>query len=232
MICRVCGEGTGGELWPAFDNPDVKFHRCYVCGSDSSDADPGVIAARYQTPEYRDHVLKDLNGGDEAAVLESLRSNVEWFRDYRAVCPGRDFLDVGHNDGLMLRAMQEAGWSVHGFDVNPQCDYGPHTTIRPFFAASHFPRQYDAVCCREVVEHVDGWRQLLVELYRATKPRGVCTLQTPIPGAAGVFPVYQDAHLQIFSPIALEVELRKIGWDVRDRWLWPTGAAWMMQRPG
>lgn len=221
--CRACGAGSPDPLPFA-----PGWARCRACGSDTSDSDPAREAERYQTPEYVRWNVIDCGGFD--AVVRSVGENVRWFAAHRG--PGRDFLDVGHNEGAMLAAMQADGWGVHGFDVNPHAYLGPHTTIAPAFAAGLFPRRYHAVNCREVLEHVPDWRGLLAELWAATEPGGLCQVQTPRPCGAFDPGVYQPAHLVIFAPAFLSDYLLSAGWAVLGRRLWPTGQCHLLRRPG
>jgi 2-polyprenyl-3-methyl-5-hydroxy-6-metoxy-1,4-benzoquinol methylase len=223
MRCRVCQEEDLVPLWEA----GGRWSRCLVCGSDSSDNRYEDLAADYNA-DYQRHVVAGCGGFAEA--VGELNSNVEWFRDHRGKCAGRDFLDVGHNDGASLTAMQADGWSVHGFDVNPAADLGPHTTIAPRFSALLFPRRYDSVLCREVIEHVPGWRAMLLECQRATADTGLFQIQTPRPMAEPELTRYQRFHLQLFSPLALRFELERVGFQVLDGRLWPGGQAWLCRK--
>lgn len=228
MHCRVCGQPGPVPLWSDTVDPALSWARCLACGSDTSSVDPAVPARDYQTESYRDHLHNP--GGDPTSA--ALAANVRWFGDYRGTVPGPDFLDVGHLNGAALMAMQDAGWRVHGFDVNPSCDFGPHTTIAPAFLSGLFPRQYDAVLCKDVVEHVETWRHLIQELFLVTKPRGLCQVQTPRPTASADPLVHQRHHLQVFSVAALDLEIRRVGFELQDRWLWPNGQALLLRRPG
>jgi len=222
MRCRVCGTDGCLPLWIGAD--ETVWERCWCCFSDSSNAlyDPAMY-----NPFYMTHHAQ---AESREARLEQLRSNVEWFRDYKPQCAGRDFVDVGHCDGLMLTAMQDDGWRVHGFDVFPEANLGPHTTIAPVFRANLFPQRYQALNCREVIEHVPGWRQMLVEMREALAHGGLLQLQTPRPTPGVQTAGYQRAHLQLFSPLALRYELERIGFSILDIRLWDLGQAFMAKR--
>ena len=211
--CKICGESYLVPLWHACD---VGFYRCLICGCDSSDKTYEEVKHIYCI-DYLKH-----NGTAEENA-EQMQTNIDWFEVYRKVAPSKDFLDIGHNEGGGLLAMQRMGWRVHGFDVNPVCDYGPHTTIAPCFAANLFPQKYGAVLCREVIEHVEGWRQLLIEIHNVMLPGGLLQLQTPLPDRKNGPMVYQLAHLQIFTPHALKLYCRDAGFEVLDWMLWYGG---------
>jgi 2-polyprenyl-3-methyl-5-hydroxy-6-metoxy-1,4-benzoquinol methylase len=221
MRCRVCQSEDLAQLWEM----GGCWFRCICCGSDSSDNTWESVAAEYASAAYQQHIVTQL--GSIEAAEGALRSNVEWFHDHRDKCVGRDFLDVGHNDGASLTAMQADGWSVHGFDINPAANLGPHTTIAPRFSALLFARRYDAVLCREVIEHIPGWRAMLLECVRATADRGLFQVQTPRPTRTPNPIGYQRYHLQLFSPLALRSELERAGFQIVDVRLWEAGQAWL-----
>jgi len=211
--CKVCSESYLVPLWSA---GDAGFYRCLICGCDSSDKNYADVKHIYNE-RYLDH-----NGTAEQNAGE-MQCNIDWFETYRSVAPSKDFLDIGHNEGGGLLAMQRKGWRVHGFDVNPVCNYGPHTTIAPYFAANLFPQKYGVVMCREVIEHVEGWRQFLMEIHEVMLPGGLLQLQTPLPDRKNGPLVYQLAHLQIFTPHALKLYCRDAGFEVLDWMLWYGG---------
>ena len=224
MNCRVCSRNELTLIGRSVDD-SANWYRCMACGCDSSDVQIELAYQAYQTQSYVD---KHRVAGKEDPVS----ANVRWFEDYKPKVDGLDFLDVGHNDGQALMSMQTAGWRVHGFDVNPHANYGTHTTIAPIFTASLFPRQYNAVMCKDVIEHVDTWRMLLIELYKVVKRGGVLQLQTPRTSVCSDPVGYHLHHLQLFNVSTLELELRRVGFETLDRWLWgdasrPFGQAWM-----
>ncbi len=222
MRCRVCGMDGLAKLW---DDAAGPWFRCVACGSDSADRPypAGMYAAGYVASEVA------ATGGEAARRLE-VRSNCDWFPHYKHLCGGMDFLDVGCCDGAAMHVMQDLGWSVHGFDVTADAARPGCTTINPYFAASLFPQQYHAVLCREVLEHVEGPRQFLNELAAATRPGGLLQVQTPRPCVTQEGIAYQPAHLQIYSPPALELALREAGFRVLDRRMWPVGQALLLHK--
>ncbi len=224
MRCRVCSSPGCLPLWPNVEGVGGEWFICPGCGSHSHNVDADDVAADYGTKWYRDH----LSTGDHDPSPDALKVNVEWFREFRGV--GRDALDVGHLNGNGLAALKADGWNVHGFDVNPHGDYGPHTTIYPFFAAHLFPGLFDAVLCRDVIEHVEGWRALLMELWRATKPGGLVQIQTPRPTSGPTSIVHQRHHLQIFSVGELDRWCRWAGLEPFARKDWETGQALLCRR--
>jgi SAM-dependent methyltransferase len=131
--------------------------------------------------------------------------------------------------------MKKRGWSPHGFDVFAGAGVlcpGADVRTAPVFGRHLFEGRFGAVLCREVIEHVEGWRQLLHECFWSLEPGGLFQVQTPIPQAelAPGHP-YGRVHLHIFTPVALEMALRTQGFVVVDRWDWKNGVAFLCQRP-
>ena len=225
MRCRLCGSNDVAKLW-SDDDGKADWFRCVVCGSDSStrEYDVGIY-----TPEW---IAQEIaaTGGDEAR-RESVRSNCDWFPHYKHLTGGGlDFLDVGCCDGAAMAEMAGLGFRVHGFDVTEGARREGCTTIHPFFTASLFPRQYHFVLCREVIEHVEGPRQFLSELTAVTHRGGLLQVQTPRPCVDQERIAYQPAHLQIFSPVMLELLCTNHGFRVLDRRQWGTGIALLLHK--
>jgi hypothetical protein len=219
--CRICGHPETYLLWD--DDGGNLWRRCLACGSDSSNGDyPRDL---YQSGYLAAEVA--LTGGMDARK-EQLRSNIEWFSHYKQEVNGRDFLDVGCLEGAGMAVAQEHGWSVHGWDCCEDARKDGCTTIAPYFAASLFPQRYHAILCREVIEHNETPRQFLTEVHAALHKPGLLQIQTPRPWHEPDPIPYQRAHLQLYSPLALELEVLRLGFHVLDRRFWNAGQAWML----
>lgn len=232
--CKVCGtdelrlQFRGEECHHPKAPPCPDVYRCLFCGSDSLDNSYEQVRAVY-SESYLRHNLEDLGGYE--ACMEALRSNVEWFRDYKPRSPGQDFIDIGFLEGAALTAMQNDGWRVHGFEVIPQAYLGAHTTISTTgFNAGLFPQRYHAALAREVIEHVPDWRQFLAEVHAVLVRGGLFQLQTPRPWHEPLWIPYQQAHLQILSPGMVRYWAERVGFSVLDFRLWDAGQCWMLQR--
>ena len=212
-FCKVCGVSALSPLWQ--DTGVNQWHRCGACGSDSSEA---TYPQGHYTDDYLTSSLERTGGIEKAK--EQVRSNIEWFGHYRDRCGGKDFIDVGCLEGAAMMVAADHGWSVHGFDVMEAARRPGCTTIHPYFAASLFPQCYDAVFCKDVLEHVEGWRGFLSELTAVTAKNGLLQLQSPRPMDTNSAPCYQPAHLFIVSPATLERAMRDLGFTVLDKRIW------------
>jgi hypothetical protein len=228
FFCRVCGSSRLAPLWK--DWGGNLWRRCTACGSDSSEA---TYPADHYTEKYLTDSLAKTGGLD--AAKEQVRSNIEWLDHYKDKCGGLDFLDVGCLEGAALMVAGEHGWRVHGFDVMPAAAQPGCTTIHPYFAASLFPQLYHAILCKDVLEHVEGWRGFMSELTAVTHRNGIVQLQTPRPMDEPSTTCYQPAHLFIIAPAELERAVRDLGFTILDRRQWdgtetgPAGQALLLQ---
>lgn len=223
MPCRVCN----GPVEPLF--PD--WFRCRVCGSDTSSFIYEEIKSRYQTEEYLDHNLQ--NTGSREDLLRTMETNFKLFEIYKGWAPDFTFLDIGCLEGCGMEGMQNNfGWSIHGFDVTPLARTGSHVTVASRFDARLFPRRYGAVLCREVIEHVPDWQDLLDQCHQVVLPFGLFQLQTPRPCSTPDPIVYQEAHLQIFNPERLVAEVSRRGFELLESLLWQNGQCYLFRHTG
>jgi SAM-dependent methyltransferase len=225
--CRVCAEEALTRLWPDAYDAALTWYRCLACGCDSSEQTFPNIAPRYNLAYIQ---KQNDDAGGYAKSKASMAAMFDWFDAHRGAVPDNTFLDVGCCNGAALEGMQDRGWAVHGFDIVRPPYYGPHVTVAPYFTAGLFPRQYGAVLASEVLEHVPGWRDMLQQLHAVTAPRGILQLQTPRPTAEPNPAVYQEYHLQIFTPMAIRYWLERQGWWFLDQRIWATGQSWLLQR--
>ena len=222
--CRFCLSANTAAIpfqLPAELGP---WMRCRDCGCDVSPFTYDEVSRMYDQ-KYLEHQLQ-LAGGIDGQVRE-LTTNLDLFDKYRHLTPNRDFLDVGCCEGGALKGMQDRGWSVHGFDVFTPPYAGPHTTIAPHFHRRLFPRQYSAVLCREVWEHVDDPLAFLEELKAVTLPGGLLQLQTPKPIDRFHGGPYQPAHLWLGAPAAVQSHLARAGLTILENLQWDLGQAYL-----
>lgn len=225
MICRVCQSDRTAPLWN--DKHGCQWHHCMDCGGDSNEVAYQSVVNDYGT-DY--NLIAETEAGGYEGYIKTIQSNLSWFESYKMKVRKYDFLDVGCGNGGMLREMQARGWSVHGFEIFKPSYFGPHVTVAPVFTAALFPQQYDAVLCRETLEHVDDWVGLLTEISKVTAPGGLFQLQCPRPWHTNHHITYQKTHLQAIPPHILEQKITEKKFAILDKWLWEAGQAYMLQR--
>ncbi len=83
---------------------------------------------------------------------------------------------------------------------------------------------FEAVLCREVLEHVDDGLDLLVNLQCATVKNGLCHITTPRPVEdPREIRVWQRHHLCIWAPEFLQKTLDELGWLTLENEQWEFG---------
>ena len=102
---------------------------------------------------------------------------------------GLKVLDYGCGGGLLCEPLTRLGADVDGFDVNPDCILAAkeHAKIQELninyfgdakYIESKSNNFYDISCCFEVLEHVINPQEVLANLARLTKPRGLVFVST------------------------------------------------------
>jgi len=163
----------------------------------------------------------DIGVHEEAAGLAK-----KYFR------PGDRVLDVGAGAGALSQRLTDLGYSVTALDVDPD-KWIPKDI--PFMTldidkgiAGSVGSSYDAVCCLEVIEHVENPWNLLREIYSVTKPGGYVLLSTPNITSffsrahfflTGRFHQFNDGdlsygHISPISAFELQHAATQLGWEV------------------
>src|SRR5687767_14325904 len=152
---------------------------------------------------------------------------------FRAYVPaGAKVLDVGAGAGALSQRLADIGYAVTALDCDPK-KWIPQDIrflqldIDAGIAAS-VSETFDAVCCLEVVEHVENPWNLLREIHKVVKPGGYLLLSTPnitsflsrgIFFLTGRFHQFEEAdwsygHISPISSFELEYAARQSGWEV------------------
>lgn len=95
-------------------------------------------------------------------------------------------LDLGAGAGLFSKRLIAAGHQVVSADLSPARATIPcrRVDLNTEFAKD-FPERFDAICCFEVIEHVENPRMALRECLKLLNPDGILFLSTP--DASGVY---------------------------------------------
>jgi 2-polyprenyl-3-methyl-5-hydroxy-6-metoxy-1,4-benzoquinol methylase len=102
------------------------------------------------------------------------------------IAPGSQVLDLGAGAGLFSRLLAKSGCRVVSADLFPQKCSVPCRQVdlnTPFSVG--FSDSFDAICCLEVIEHLENPRQVLRECRRLLKPGGILFVSTP--DASGLY---------------------------------------------
>jgi 2-polyprenyl-3-methyl-5-hydroxy-6-metoxy-1,4-benzoquinol methylase len=146
---------------------------------------------------------------------------------------GSKVLDVGCGNGHLSGLLSDRGFQSYGVDPsetgiavarreNPAVSF----TCLDLSKDTYNLRDFDAITCIEVIEHVYAPRLLLASIFRVLKPGGMLVLSTPYHGYAknlavmlsGRFdrhfdPLWDDGHIKFFSEETLARVLRGTGFS-------------------
>ncbi len=141
----------------------------------------------------------------------------------RGLAPGARVLDVGCGRGVLLGALADRGFEVHGLERDPAATRGvdPRARIRiaPDLASAGYPAaHFDQVIVWHVLEHLSDPGGTLAEVRRILRPGGRVVVAVPNFSSlqarwAGASWFHLDAprHLYHFPLPALERLLRRAG---------------------
>lgn len=224
--CRACGSGELeqyldlgfqapanalrklGDDSPEF-TPPLSVSWCSACGLSQLDqvVDPKILYTNYPfragvSPGWQRHC---------AMLMISLES------------PGRKFLiDIGSNDGTLLKEAVERHWKVLGIDPEP---IGSLPSIEGFWSSGMARRiarlhgQADVVTATNVFGHVDDAKDFLEGMALVLKPHGVGIIECP-----HIFPLLEHTafdtiyheHLSYWSLRPLELLAESVGLKIVD----------------
>lgn len=91
-------------------------------------------------------------------------------------------LDVGCNQGILIKRCQLEGWEADGVDIDP--DIIPvckkNTGARLWQMLENVDRKYDVVTAVSVVEHVEDYKQFIKGMWKRVDKGGILIIIVPI----------------------------------------------------
>lgn len=224
--CPACG-ADGARPRMTFEN--LEGHPLLVCepcglGFVHPLPEPERIRSFYP-PSYFGDLGTKFEPKVEAWVRLIARRHVRFLS--RRVPPGGRILDVGCGRGVVLSALADRGFEVHGFEQSEAAVQGvdPRAKIRvaDCLADAAYPdASFDQVLLWHVLEHLADPAGTLEEIRRILRPGGHLVVAVPNFGSlqarwAGPawFHLDPPRHLYHFTPAALGQMLSRCGFDIR-----------------
>ena len=184
-----------------------------------------LITTKPKQPEYYRGMLIHADTGVHAQA-QAL------FQQY--VPAGSSVLDVGAGAGAFSRRLADSGYRVTALDLDGR-EWGareiPFVQLNIEAGISNSLRAtFDAICCLEVIEHVESPWGLLRELYTLTKPGGRLIVSTPNITSflsrltflrTGQFHQFAESdlaygHISPISAFELSTIAGRVGWKIRE----------------
>lgn len=205
-----------GTIGPEFMAP-LSVSWCAACGLSQLDqvVDPRILYRNYPfragtSERWRAHCVELMN-----------------FVSPYQTRPSALLLDIGSNDGALLREADLRGWDVVGIDPDPQTDY---PTIKALWgsgtaeASNLFRGRADVITATNVFGHVDDAEDFLRGIQIALDPEGVAVIECP-----HIFPLLEQTqfdtiyheHLSYWSLRPLELVAERVGLRVVDVKMFP-----------
>lgn len=229
--CNLCGCSDYMALFcEQSAGTSFRVVRCRQCGLIYTNPQPSdeFLYRLYDDESYQSRTVSGaycvdaaVSGVDFVPVLTALRSFISMGR----------LLDVGCGTGLFMKAALRAGWDAYGVEPSPYAfgkaarDLGERVKLGTVEEA-RFPAGYfDAVTAWYVLEHVRRPMQLLAEIHRMLRPKGVIFVAVPnaryvlirrsltrlLTGKLGK--VHAEEHLYQYAQGTLRLFMRSAGFE-------------------
>jgi 2-polyprenyl-3-methyl-5-hydroxy-6-metoxy-1,4-benzoquinol methylase len=185
--CPVCHESQSKEL---FAKDGFHYHRCSNCSLVYMKPRLNGEATKsfYNSDVNRIYNERKFDSVTKATGNDDLRNteNVDLLKDFQARHgnTGKKLLEVGCAKGVFLKAAQQAGYEVHGLELNTEnCAYansliGGNVRAIDLFDMKYPDGSFDIFYMRDVIEHIHNPDAFLAEVSRILKPGGIVFLET------------------------------------------------------
>jgi SAM-dependent methyltransferase len=201
-VCQLCGKGKQDNAAAvAKVSSNVRRWRehestvwqCSSCGCLHS-LEVVDLGPFYESYPYDRRRLDDFTRRVLSRYVRRLR--------HHGLSAASSVLDYGCGPGLLLQFLRERGFrECEGYDAY----------ARGFADPAVLSREYDAVVCQDVIEHVEDPQHLLKTLARCVRPGGMLCLGTPCADGIDlrysnrfIHHLHQPYHLHILSVKALQ----------------------------
>lgn len=226
--CPVCGS-SDFEEW--FEKDWFRHVRCQNCSMVYLNPRMNMVAthsfynssvnAIYNETKF-DQVSSSTTLDDQINL-----DNLQWLDEIRQGKKG-NLLEVGSAKGYFLLKAKDAGYDVHGLELNrPNYEYSRRllgdTILDKDLSDAHFEdSKFDVVYMRDVIEHLPEPLSFLKEVNRVLKPGGMIFLDTHnVDG--WIYRIARERHTVFFgfehpnhwSPRTLGNALARCGFVVR-----------------
>jgi len=140
---------------------------------------------------------------------------------------GNDLLEIGSNDGYLLKKFKDIGWNVIGVEPSEYLEQDHNDKLVPvhkdFFTIDFvkkywYENRFDVICANNVLAHIPNILDLLEGVALALRPGGLlvaeCGHQKGITSGTYLDNVYHE-HLDYYTPYSFSKLLERVGLKVK-----------------
>ena len=180
--CDLCGETDPARFRIWYDG-EIKLHKCRSCGFVGQYPGPGAYTIVDSYEEA--YTLHFLDKGQKWAHPYWSDVHADTVRRIREVVPGGRLLDIGCGDGHFLSHCIEAGFEASGVEYcRARAEYAAEVTggevAQGRYSREMFPEDsFDVITLTQVLEHIPGPREALLDIHYHLKPGGLLVVEVP-----------------------------------------------------
>lgn len=127
-------------------------------------------------------------------------SHIEYFRQFAVMVKGRSVLDIGCNDGSLLKCFQKIGCHVLGIDPAKNFEVDGIDIIKDFFPSKQIKsRKFDIITAFNVFAHNSNPREFLSAVAGHLTEKGRIYIQTTITNLG----CFYHEHVSYFNPLSM-----------------------------
>ncbi|MDD2889870.1 MAG: class I SAM-dependent methyltransferase [bacterium] len=220
--CDFCGENDYEIVYQ--ENPS-NVVKCKSCGLVSFNPQPSEDDLKNYYNIFHDESISNIDSNILPRIL-SRKGQLKEIEQY--ITNKGKILDIGCANGEFLKAAQEEGWKVKGFETCPEtANYaieklGLDVVIGSNFVDAGFSaNEFDVITMQHVIEHLKNPLSTLKEVHKAIKSNGLLWISTPnfdsfMAKAQGIRWEWKawPNHLYYFTPNTMRKYLEKTGFEI------------------
>jgi len=195
--CIICSKGEFSS-WAQEQYLEAKL--CNNCGMISTNPHFSEKGLEIFYSEYLPNRLKNrqlMEQREEAYIIDR-----DWVSNF---INGGEVLDIGCSGGFFLSKFSSSLWDREGIEIGAnnatyaQDNYGIHV-YTGMVTSIKFPKCYDLVMMRGVIEHLRDPIDVLKKCYKIVKPGGYLYITAMPTGDCFAFYIYREKWRQ-FTPL-------------------------------
>jgi 2-polyprenyl-3-methyl-5-hydroxy-6-metoxy-1,4-benzoquinol methylase len=191
-VCPLCSSPEISHFLSSTDHlvskKTFEIYKCEKCGFAFTQDYPEASEAGYyyESDDYISHSDSNKRITDKAyKVVRRIMLHIKKviIEKTTALSAG-SILDIGSGTGHFLNKMKKSGWDIRGVEVNARArEYAASEfkieTISPESMGTLLPDSFDCITLWHVLEHIYDPYNIMKDIGRLLRPRGVCLIALP-----------------------------------------------------